>query len=262
MMNSKENLPLISVIMPTYNHARYIKESVDSVLSQTYPALELIIIDNYSGDNTEEIVRSCNDPRLSYYKFANEGVIARSRNFAIERAKGEFIAFCDSDDLWQPEKLRLQIELFRREPGTDLVYCRRALILAGNKKYIRAFRDISTFDGLLLSNAIPCSSVMIKKEILLDHGSFDEDPFLTTFDDTELWLRLLQGGGKIRSLDQALISYRMHPSSTFRANRFRIITRNFYMCSKLLLKLGIADQPRFKVWLILLLKAIKTALGR
>ena len=90
---------LVSVIMPTYNHALFISEAISSVLSQTYQNLELIIIDNYSQDETEKIVLGYakNDQRMRYEKFSNKGIIAASRNQGIRRARGEYIAFIDSD---------------------------------------------------------------------------------------------------------------------------------------------------------------------
>src|SRR3989304_8476363 len=97
--------PLVSVIMPTYNHARFIGEAIGSVLNQTYPNLELIIIDNYSEDNTEEIVSSYKNQRVKYFKFRNHGVIAASRNYGMRHAQGDYIAFLDSDDLWEPTKI-------------------------------------------------------------------------------------------------------------------------------------------------------------
>ncbi|MBA7530747.1 UDP-Glc:alpha-D-GlcNAc-diphosphoundecaprenol beta-1,3-glucosyltransferase WfgD [subsurface metagenome] len=105
-INTKQ--PLISVVMPTYNHGRFIGDAINSVLNQTYRNLELIIIDNFSEDNTEKIVTSYKDDRIKYLKFKNNGVIASSRNYGIKHSRGEYIAFLDSDDVWLPEKLEKQ----------------------------------------------------------------------------------------------------------------------------------------------------------
>ena len=111
--------PLVSVIMPTYNHAKFIGKAIGSVLNQTHKNLELIIIDNYSVDNTEEIVKSFNDHRIKYIKFMNNGVIAASRNNGLKIAKGEWVCFLDSDDWWYPKKLETVQEY---TSGSDIIY--------------------------------------------------------------------------------------------------------------------------------------------
>lgn len=101
---------LVSVIMPSYNTAEYIKNSIDSVIRQTYKNWELIIVDDCSTDNTDEIVGSFNDSRIRYFKNEKNSGAAVSRNRALREAKGKWIAFLDSDDLWLPEKLEKQLE--------------------------------------------------------------------------------------------------------------------------------------------------------
>ena len=112
---------MVSVIIPTYNRAHLIKRSALSVLNQTYSNLELIIVDDGSTDNTEKIVKSINDDRVIYIKQPNQGACA-ARNNGINHAKGEFIAFHDSDDVWHQDKLEKQLETLRRTKA-DLVVC-------------------------------------------------------------------------------------------------------------------------------------------
>ena len=112
MKSTNSEQPLVSVIMPTYNHAKFIAKAIESVLSQTSQNLELIIIDNYSEDDTGEIVASCEDDRIIYLKFRNNGIIAASRNHGIKHSHGEYIAFLDSDDLWHKQKLEKQLPHF------------------------------------------------------------------------------------------------------------------------------------------------------
>ena len=100
---------LVSIIMPSYNTGAYIKESIDSVLNQTYTNWELIIVDDCSNDNTDDIVASFNDERIRYLKNEKNSGAAVSRNRALHDAQGKWIAFLDSDDLWYPEKLERQI---------------------------------------------------------------------------------------------------------------------------------------------------------
>ena len=104
-------MELVSIIMPSYNCEKYIEESIQSVINQTYPNWELLVVDDCSTDHTAEIIRRCSelDSRVhGYYLKENSGAAA-ARNFAIERAKGEYMAFLDSDDLWDPEKLEKQV---------------------------------------------------------------------------------------------------------------------------------------------------------
>lgn len=106
--------PLVSVIMPTYNCGRFIKESIDSVLAQTYANWELIIVDDCSKDETEAIVHTYDDPRIQYMRNEQNMGAALTRNKALREAKGRYIAFLDSDDLWFPEKLEKQIAFMKK----------------------------------------------------------------------------------------------------------------------------------------------------
>lgn len=112
---------LVSVIMPSYNTAKFIKETVESVLSQTYQNFEIIIVDDCSTDNTDEVVAGIEDERIKYIKNEKNSGAAISRNRALREAKGKWIAFLDSDDVWLPEKLEKQIA-FMKENGYKFSY--------------------------------------------------------------------------------------------------------------------------------------------
>ena len=100
------NEVLFSIILPTYDRSNLIKTAIESVINQEYKNWELIIIDNYSKDNTEELVKNFSDKRIIFIKFKNNGIIAKSRNYGVKLAKGDYIAFLDSDDWWYPQKLK------------------------------------------------------------------------------------------------------------------------------------------------------------
>ena len=112
---------LVSIIMPTYNCGRFISESIDSVLAQTYTAWELLIVDDCSTDNTAEIVAAYNDPRIHYLRNEQNEGAALTRNKALRAVKGRYIAFLDSDDLWHPDKLERQIA-FMEQNGYAFTY--------------------------------------------------------------------------------------------------------------------------------------------
>lgn len=107
-------MDLVSIIMPTYNCGRFIAESINSVLSQTYTNWELLIVDDCSADNTAEVVASFKDPRILYQRNEHNSGAAVTRNTALRLAKGKYIAFLDSDDLWMPEKLERQIAFMEK----------------------------------------------------------------------------------------------------------------------------------------------------
>jgi len=193
LTNSEQ--PLVSVIMPTYNHAKFIGNAIESVLNQTYQNFELIIIDNYSEDDTEKIVASYENDRIIYLKLRNNGIIAASRNHGIKYSHGDYIAFLDSDDIWLPEKLEKQIKLFQISKETAMVYTRFKTIKEGtisssifpkNGRY----KSGNIFKSLYLGSFIACSSVMVRKSILNEIGFFDTDPALIAAEDADLWLRI------------------------------------------------------------------------
>ena len=213
--NNMQKEPLISVVMPTYNHGQFIKESMVSVLDQAYKNFELIIVDNYSRDDTEKIVKSFNEHRISYYKFSNKGIIAASRNFGISKSAGEYIAFIDSDDIWYPSKLEAQINVFLKEPTAGLVYSSlkiKSPDISENNKIIKPKSKSCSGDiyyQLINFDFIPSSSVIVRSLILNEVGNFDENPELVTVEDWDLWLRITR---KFKAVffPEVLGVYRMH----------------------------------------------------
>ena len=105
-----ETSPLISVVIPTYNHAEFLKVAISSVLAQTYQNFEIVIVDNHSNDHTREVVVSFSDDRIHLHKINNNGIIAASRNLGIDHAEGDWIAFLDSDDYWYPTRLQCLVD--------------------------------------------------------------------------------------------------------------------------------------------------------
>ena len=233
--NTKQ--PLVSVIMPTYNHAQFIGEAIDSVLNQTYRNFELIIIDNFSEDNTERIVTSHKDDRIKYLKFKNNGVIAASRNYGIRHSQGEYIAFLDSDDIWLPEKLEKQIKVFQISNETVMLYTRFKIIegdIISNRIFPKngKYKSGNIFKALYIRRFIACSSVMVKRNVLDQVGLFDTDPDLIAIEDTDLWLRIALKY-VIKCTDGLpLLIYRMQPQSISKeverkTTRFLIIAKRY-----------------------------------
>ena len=206
--------PAVSVIMPTYNRADYLKKAVQSVLDQTFNEFEIIIINNYSIDNTVEVIKAFNDGRIKVINFKNEGIIAKARNQGIMQSVGKYIAFLDDDDLWCPDKLELQIKYMDEHPEFDLVYS-NALIIdehGSRNGLLKNPTDAKTghvFIDLLYDNFIPILTVLIKREIIETNGVFNEDPSMRAAEDYEYWLcaSLKFNFGYI---DKVLALYRIH----------------------------------------------------
>ena len=198
----------------TYNRAHMLRETIDSILNQTFKDFELIVVDNYSTDNTEEIIKSYNDKRIRYFKNKNNGLLAVNRNFAVKKSKGWYIAICDDDDIWLPRKLEKQIPEFEKDEQIGLV-CSNGFSFneAGKQgKMVKSISGYFTFENLLINNTIICPSVIFKKNILEDIGIFDESREILTGEDYELWLRIAKKY-KIRYIGTPLVKYRTHAGS-------------------------------------------------
>ena len=186
--------PVISVIIPSYNHAHFIGRALQSVLDQAFDDWEAIIIDNHSQDNTDEVVDKFKDPRITLLKIHNNGVIAASRNAGINAAKGEFIAFLDSDDWWDGRKLALGIAAMHA--GADLVY--HDLYTVQSLEQTQFFKRIVSdkpkhpmFLALLYKGiSIPNSSVMVRRKLLMQIGGETEKRELISVEDFDTWIRL------------------------------------------------------------------------
>ena len=194
--------PLVTVIIPTYNRAYCIKRSIRSVLAQTYSNLELIIVDDASTDNTEQVVGEIGDPRLKYICCPTNGGAAAARNLGLTIAKGEYIAFQDSDDEWLLEKLEKQVAIMDRLDdaygatfGGKILYGRNADGVRG--KYLscyvpdgRRINEDNIRSTIVQNNAISPQTLMLRKSVIDEIGGFDER--LPCNNDWEFNLRLSQ----------------------------------------------------------------------
>jgi glycosyltransferase involved in cell wall biosynthesis len=184
---------LVSVVVPTYNSEKYIKRALDSILQQSFSNWEVIVVDNYSVDETKSIVLSYKDCRIKLLNNRNNGVIASSRNAGIKSSKGRWVAFLDSDDWWDPDKLRLSVNALKM--GATVVY-HNLYIIKKNKNFLRKKMNIRqvkkpvTEDLLINGNMLPNSSVVVDRKILYDIGLLNEDRNFITYEDYDAWLRI------------------------------------------------------------------------
>ena len=187
-----EIIPIVSIIIPTYNRADLISRSVKSVLNQTFKNFEIIIVDDGSTDDTENVVKSFDDLRIKYIKCEKNKGACVARNIGIKIAKGKCIAFQDSDDEWLPEKLKKQMNIFKTLPQENIVYTGFWRIKDNKKTYIPLGRvrqkEGNIYKELLKGNFISTQTILAKKECFKKAGMFDEN--LPRFQDWDLVLRL------------------------------------------------------------------------
>lgn len=186
-------MPNVSVIIPTYNRAHLLGRAIRSVLNQTYQDFELIIVDDGSSDNTDELVKSFDDIRIRYLKHKKNRGGAAARNTGIKAAKGKYIAFQDSDDEWLPEKLEKQMKVFEdAPPEVGVVYTGFYRLQNGKKTYIPSSKvnpkEGYIFNSLLKGNFVTTQAVLVKRECFDKAGIFDEN--LPRLQDWELFLRI------------------------------------------------------------------------
>ncbi len=207
---------LVSVIIPTYNRSRFLKEAIQSVLNQSYNNFEIIVIDDGSDDDTEELVKQFNDSRIKYLKREHTGSPAFIRNQGIKIAKGEYIAFLDSDDLWLLNKLEKQVyELENNEKILAVAGKRIVFPYKSNRMRLKHKKDIIiSFRDLFGNNLIHTSSILIRTSLINKIGYYDEDCRLMSGQDYDYWLKIITyQNNSILILKDKLIKYRIHPSS-------------------------------------------------
>lgn len=203
--------PLVSIVIPTYNRAPDLLRALRSVLTQSHPEWEALIVDNQSSDNTAEVVRGFADSRMRFLRINNEGVIAASRNLGIKAAQGQYIAFLDSDDWWAPAKLERSVT--RLEQGADVVYHDLYIVTKVGQRFM--WKRVRTrqvcppiFDDLICGgNALCNSSVVVRRELLTAIGGLSEDRDLIGVEDYDAWLRIAKLTDKFARINGTLGYY-------------------------------------------------------
>ncbi|MBF0511928.1 MAG: glycosyltransferase [Candidatus Omnitrophica bacterium] len=202
-------MPKVSVIIPTYNRGQYIQQALESVLAQTFHDYEIIVIDDGSTDNTQEILRRFKG-KIRSMRQDNQG-ISKTRNQAISRSNGQYIAFLDSDDYWVSEKLEEQVRILDRHPHVGLVYARMPIINEQGERIGmkpsgvcgRNFKELLEVWGDL-----PTSTIMTRKECFERAGLFDTS--LCTMEDIDMWIRIARYYDLYEIENKVLAYYRRH----------------------------------------------------
>ena len=205
--------PSVSVIIPVYNGAAEVRRAIDSALAQKNCTVEVIVLNDGSHDETDSVLAEYGD-RIRAVNQQNCG-LSKTRNNGIALATGEWVAFLDHDDYWQPEKLSLQLEAARRT-GFDVVYTN-----AGNFGDVARVAELRSepqgmaegdlLEPLLLDNFIVVSSVMIRRSVIREMGGFDTS--LPSVEDWDLWLKLSALGVRFAAVREPVTMYQWRPGS-------------------------------------------------
>lgn len=219
------NEPLVSIITPVYNAERFLSETIKSIRSQTYRNWELMLVDDCSNDNSASMIKEFQkyDDRIKYIKLEKNSGASVTRNTGIKNAKGRFIAFIDSDDIWLPEKLEKQVQyMLQNNLGftfTSYRYMREDG--STTNKVARAPKKID-YEGLLKNTIIGCSTVLIDKNIV---GEF-EMPNVRRGQDTATWLKILRNEPYAYGIEEALVNYRLVGES-LSSNKIKALKRTW-----------------------------------
>lgn len=243
-----EREPLVSVVIPTYNRAHVLGRAIDSVLSQTLEPDEIIVVDDASDDDTAEVVEGYADPRIQLVRLERRQRAGHARNVGVERARGEWIAFLDSDDEWLPGKLAAQMALAADDVG--VVACTSHKWGDDGTKTIVPKSDLAEGDALaqlLQGMKATTSAYVVRRDALLDAGGFDEN--LRSSEDYDLLLRLAQGGHRYAAVHEPLViihaqgSDRMSVDAIGRLQGHRSMNRRWGALMK-----ELAGRKRYKSW--------------
>jgi glycosyltransferase involved in cell wall biosynthesis len=220
----------LSVVIPTYNRAGLVKAAVDSVLKQTWTAFEIIVVDDGSSDESKDVLGQYGN-RIRYFQRDHEGP-SQARNFGAAQACGEFLAFLDSDDVWEPNKLDVQMAFLGVHPEIKMVCCGTYRLGQSPKRRspLKGDRWGDLFLTLFEKSFVNTSSVVLDRACFLQVGAFDET--IRTAEDYDLWLRVARRF-PVAYLDRPLVGIRKHRDELsknkveLRRNAIRVVERHF-----------------------------------
>lgn len=212
MQSPMNKLPLVSVIMPSYNAELYIEEAIASVQAQSYTNWELIVIDDGSKDSTKEIVKKIaeKDPRIRLLINKENMGVAKTRNRGLEVFEGQYVALLDSDDYWYPEMLQKMLDR-AKETKSDIIYCSYEMVDEHNRKICNDFivPSETNFDKSIIRSVITCSTSLITEKFAKSHRF----PTGVYHEDIAMWFTALREGCTASGVKEVLAAYRQHSGS-------------------------------------------------
>lgn len=200
----------ISIIMAAYNAENTIRESIESVLAQTYENYELIVVNDCSTDRTEQIVHEINDARIRLINNKSNLGVSRTRKRGLDEARGKWIAVLDSDDAWTADKLEKQVALLRKEKA-ELIFTGSSFMNSSGKmlQWVLHVPEQISYKELLKQNLISNSSVLVRKSIYAKYYTIGDQ----MHEDFAIWLKILRSGIKAYGIDEPLLVYRLSSES-------------------------------------------------
>lgn len=212
---------LVSVIVPIYNAEKYLADTLNSIFAQSYKSIEIVLVDDCSKDRSPEIISELQKTHSEIVYFLQEKNMGAgaARNKALELAKGQYVAFLDSDDIWMPDKISKQIDLMKRKASPFSYTAIEMMNEKGEKiKGKRKIKETCDYKYLLHNTIIATSSVVIDRSVLGDFRM----PLRRGGQDYATWLMLLRGGAVACGINEALVRYRV-ASGSLSSNKFKSI---------------------------------------
>ena len=224
--------PVVSILMPVYKTSRSLREAIDSILSQTFTDFELIVLNDCSPDDAEEILDEYNDPRIVRYLGTKNVGLANVLNVGMQLSKGKYIARMDSDDLSTPERLELQVNYLEQHPDIDLCSCGMTLFGARDGKWVRASDpDQVRISALFFSPILHASSVWRRDAFEKNDLHFDQK--MVPAEDYDLWCRAIAAGLRMVNIPECMYLYRIHSNqateNTERTSRKEVEVREKFL---------------------------------
>ena len=232
MINSDEISfnPLVSVIVTTFNRKDKLKEAIKSILDQTYNNLEILVVDNYSNYDINELIQDFNDTRIILIQNENNGNYVVNRNLGIKKSNGDYIAFCDDDDYWLTHKLTEQMQVFKEsEDNKNLGLVYSKCFMLGPKGIYRVGPRVPLYNGnvfyrMLLIPSVPILTAVVKKQVFNEIGFFNEDKSILCQEDNDFWIRLSKYFS-VKSIAKPTAVYREHNENLSNRNKITLQAR-------------------------------------
>ena len=258
LSNNLALLPLVSIIIPAYNAAHFLAETINSVLSQTYQNFELLIVDDGSTDDTAAVVKGFGDERIRYWHKKNSGV-SDTRNFGISKAKGAYIAFLDADDLFLPQNLEKKILFLENNQEIDLVHSAEVRFDSSIGSEIalmegsggEVLEKLLSMSGNVIHSP---SSVLVRKKLLEKTGGFD--PRLSTSADWDMWVRFAKETS-FGYIPEPLVKYRVHAAQMH--NNIRLMDRDMHLAMNKHFKEGLFSSVKHYYYCLAKMRLVLSA---
>ncbi|HCF03055.1 glycosyltransferase [Flavobacterium sp.] len=248
-------MPQVSVIVTSYNRQSLLTETLNAILNQTFQNIEIIVVDANSNYDFFALINSFNNSKIKAFQNENHGIIATNRNFGLKQVTGRYIAFCDDDDVWLPNKLEQQMKVVQNNQVRDepiIVHTNTILFGDDIKESVTKKTNITKFDDFFSGNPLTYSSVLLSNS---EWVHFDENPAKRASEDADLWMNLFIKKYNFFLIKKPLVRYRVATSSESRLNLSFSYIRYIYVVIDAILIFKIKKFSNIK-FAILIMKSL------